>query len=261
MAGEEACAAARCSALNAGAELMQVRADPLAGVLASSLPSFSLDIVKVIRNYLVATATPNAKPPCLLGWGSGDAPKSASFDVACSPDGKIWLSAGKVQVFSAEGKFLHEAAKERREDTDAAGSAPLGIAFASNGEAYIADGTQHRIMVCRPDGNVIRRFGSRDGRYGDPDGVGTFLHPHYVAVDRQQGLVFVTEKNLDRVQVVRLDGSFVRSWRGRGTLNGIAIVTAAGEVAVTDDYHHSVQVRVCVSDVCLQCCRLRLDFF
>lgn len=108
-------------------------------------------------------------------------------------------SSEKVQVFSAEGKFLRQIARGQWRD-------PCGIAFATNGDAYIADFVAHRVVVCRPDGSVVRRIGS-EGK-----GDGQFKNPFYVAIDRRQVVLFVVDAMNNRVQVLTLDGTFVRAF-------------------------------------------------
>lgn len=204
---------------------------PFLEPLAEALHVFSLDLVKIVCGYLVwPTATAGATPKLLLtigsqGFGDGLFPTGRScYGIACSHvDNTIWVSSyRRVQVFDCEGKFLYQAAEGQWRD-------PMGIAFAANDEAFIADNEARCIVVCRPDGSLARRMGS-EGK-----GEGQFNRPHDVALDRKRELLLVGDNYGHRVQVLGLDGSFVRAWMVDDEAEdprGIALSEASGEIAL-----------------------------
>jgi uncharacterized protein (TIGR03663 family) len=80
-----------------------------------------------------------------------------------------------------------------------------GIAIDRDGNVYIADSLNHRIVVISPQGEqlrVIGRLGNGDGQLNEPSGV---------AVD-DQGNVYVADTWNSRVAKFRADGTFVKSW-------------------------------------------------
>lgn len=79
--------------------------------------------------------------------------------LACSPDNRIWIaSVNRVQIFDAEGKFLHHAGKGLWQRA-------YGLEVAASGEAFICDFNFNAncIVVCRPDGSVARRISEGTG--------------------------------------------------------------------------------------------------
>lgn len=176
-----------------------------------------------------------AQPKLLFTIGSkGDRDGQfghSCFDVACSIDGKVLVPNKRtMQVFSAEGKFLHHIAKGEWQDA-------TGVACAPNGDAFITDYAANCVVVVRSDGSIARRFGSDHLKGG-----------WYVALDHKQKLVYVSDNGNERVQVFTFDGNFVRSLGPKGSGDGqfssprgIA-VSAAGEVAVADCGNQRIQV-------------------
>lgn len=221
--------------------------------LAEALPRFSLDLVKVVVNFLIfPTASKDAAKPVLLQLMGASGKDDGQFDypifgLGVSPSNTLWVAVEKrVQVFSADGVFLHHVAKGSWEDA-------CGLAFAANGDVYIADHQTHSITVCRSDGTFLRRFGK------EGSGNEEFNGPIALAVDSKQGLVFVSDDNNNRVHVVTLEGKFVRNIAWENAVGdesvhwprGIAL-TEDGQVVVADSAHHRVQV--CCSLSCLRCC-------
>lgn len=223
-------------------------------VLADALRTMSMDLIAIVCGYVgVPIAKRGTSPRLLLGFGSsgdGDGQfRNPCFGVACGPGGQIYVSSGSaVQAFSEDGKFLQHIGKG---DWKSA----TGIAFA-HGEAYIADRTARSIAVCR-DGSVVRRIGSEHMHRGTEvknhggDSDRQFLEPGFLAIDSKQQLLFVTEFAHDRVQVLKLDGTFVRGWGGSGSEEGQFVgplgiaVSPLGEVAVADSRNCRIQVGLC----------------
>lgn len=189
------------------------KAHPVAEALDNALRMFSFDIVKMIASYIIhPNAAKDELPKLLLSIGSegeGDGQfRSIGYGCACSPiDNSLWVaSATKVQVFTSEGEFVRQVGVGQWKDT-------CGIAFGSDGCAYIVDYMLGCVNVYRPDGTFDRRissFGMQDGQ---------LKNPWYVAIDNKQGLLFVTDDR-SRVQVFTLGGSFVRSWGSYGGAEG-----------------------------------------
>jgi DNA-binding beta-propeller fold protein YncE len=94
---------------------------------------------------------------------------------------------------------------------------PADVAFAKNGDIYVADGYGNsRIVKFDRDGNFIKAW----GKYGT--GIGEFNLPHTVAVD-DQGRVYVGDRENQRIQIFDSDGKFIQQWTRIGYPYGLMI--------------------------------------
>lgn len=83
---------------------------------------------------------------------------------------------------------------------------PTAVAFAPNGDVYVADGYDHgRVVRFGPDGCALGSFGERG------IGRGQFETPHGIAVGTD-GRVYVADRDNARLQVFEADGRFVAAW-------------------------------------------------
>jgi DNA-binding beta-propeller fold protein YncE len=119
-----------------------------------------------------------------------------------SPDGRVLLVLGRKDV-AAESDWLF--------------NQPTDVAFAANGDIYVADGYGNsRIMKFDHDGKFIKTW----GKYGT--GPGEFNLPHSVVVDRE-GRVYVGDRENKRIQIFDADGGFIRQWTDIGYPYGLFI--------------------------------------
>jgi len=132
-------------------------------------------------NSRVVKFSPEGK--FLLQWGTkGNGP--GQFDlphgIAVDAKGRVYVadrSNARLQIFDANGRFLHEW-------KGASYGRPFDVAIGPDEAVFIADGgdipatepDRSSIVVARPDGSVIERF----GRYGAYDG--EFYRAHDLAV-------------------------------------------------------------------------------
>ncbi len=104
---------------------------------------------------------------------------------------------------------------------------PADVAFAKNGDIYVADGYGNsRVVKFDRDGNYIKSW----GKYGT--GVGAFNLPHSVAVDKA-GRVYVGDRENQRIQIFDGDGNFLQQWTGIGYPYGL-LITPDQHVWMTD---------------------------
>ncbi len=88
---------------------------------------------------------------------------------------------------------------------------PRGVAFAPNGNMYVADSRNARIVVLKPDGTFVTQFGTAaDASKGAAPG-GTFLEPWGVAVGKD-GTVYVADTWNHRVQVFDANHNPLGMW-------------------------------------------------
>jgi len=96
---------------------------------------------------------------------------------------------------------------------------PADVAFAKNGDIYVADGYGNsRVVKFDRDGNYLKAW----GKYGT--GIDEFNLPHSVAVDKE-GRVYVGDRENQRIQIFDADGNFLQQWTGIGYPYGLLITT------------------------------------
>jgi len=125
-------------------------------------------------NHLVIKFSPNGKVLMVLGKkGTG---------------GKGWFDRDYAQI------FLNK---------------PSDVAFDADGNIYVADGGNFRIVKYSPTGDVLLTFGEEGA------GAGQFNFPHSLVVDAEQRLLIADREN-KRIQLFGLDGSYQEEWANIG---------------------------------------------
>lgn len=126
----------------------------LTAALADALQCFSLDLVKVVRNYLLCpTASAGAKSKHLFTISTGvcDYQRVIQREIhglACAPDNTMWVSChDHVRVYSEDGKTKGTAVSCLVQ--------AAGIAFNDKGDAHIIDTRACTVVVCRADRSVL----------------------------------------------------------------------------------------------------------
>ena len=107
--------------------------------------------------------------------------------------------------------------------------APAGLAVNDRGQYFLVDFHGHKVSVFNENGQYQYSFGSSG------DGPGQFEFPDQICI-APDGLVYVTDRGSNCVQVFEQDGTFVRQF-GKNVLQhpaGIA-VTKDGHVAVASE--------------------------
>ena len=168
---------------------------------------------KVVRSWGTEKTVPNIIHGCTVDkdgnvWvaGNGDA-----IVQKWSPDGTLLLQIGTRGTFDTadgtpKGKGLN-AAHDRL-------YWPSGVAIDdANGDVYISDGYgNRRVAVFDKGGQYLRQWGRQateeESRRGEP--AAFFQVVHCITISNT-GLVYVCDRQGNRVQVFRKDGSFVRN--------------------------------------------------
>ena len=154
----------------------------------------------------------------------------------------VWISdanGGIVLKLSSEGKLLQTfGARGKRGDWDEAESRrllwqPLDVAFAPNGDIYIAQGHANESpndAEAEPDNSIgaarilhLDKNGKFLGQwYGNQIGPGKFSMAHGVAVDPRNGDVWIGDREEYRLVVYSSDGKFKKTISMRNLMCAVA---------------------------------------
>jgi DNA-binding beta-propeller fold protein YncE len=140
----------------------------------------------------------------------------------------------RIQVFDRDGQFLHG-----WQTPDSVNGKPTGLSFDGQGNLLVADTHYFRILVYRPDGQLLteRTLG---GTFGHAPG--TFGLVTDAVTDSQGNLYIAEYGEYDRIQKFSPRGEFVFQWGGHGSEPGQFI---RPQNLVVDE-----QDRVWVADAC-----------
>lgn len=170
-------------------------------------------------------------------WGDWDVLPSTPHSCAVDRDDNVWVTAngdGMVQKYTADGKLLVQIGSKGVFDTEDgtkkakalnAGrdrlNKPAGIACdPENGDVYFADGYgNRRIVVFDKNGKFLRQWGRQATPEEMEAGVGgVFAQVVHSVEISNEGLVYVGDRQGDRVQVFDKMGNFKRNiWVRTGT--------------------------------------------
>ncbi len=135
-------------------------------------------------------------------------------------------------------------------------NAPTRLDIDGQGRIFVSDGYNNcRVHCFSPEGELLYSF----GQPGKDDGA--FQIVHSLCIDRENGDIYVADRENRRVQVFTAEGKLKAVWRDfhRPTdveiYGGLVYVSELGETLFTDnvdyDYHtqrHHSQVRICTKD-------------
>lgn len=194
------------------------------------------------------------------GPGQGYDWPASEHGITVDHQGNVWVAGnrrgdGMVLKFTRDGEFLMQigsagASRGSLDPTQLAGPADISV-YAPTNEVFIADGYgNNRVIVFDADTGEFRRFW---GAYGEPptdDEIGAYdpdqpparqyRNVHCISVS-DDGLVYVCDRDSNRVQVFELDGTFRYEWvyRGEHGLEGRGPGSVA-HIAFWPDEHQSV---------------------
>ncbi len=167
------------------------------------------------------------------GPGEGYDWPSSNHGLTVDPDDNVWIGGNgrddsHLLKFTRDGEFLfqvgHPAEGVASRSTERLGGVAK-ISFTAEGdEAYVADGYRNKrvAVLDASTGEFLRMWGAygnepRDVELGpyDPDAPAAqqFRTPVHCAEPTDDGLVYVCDRVNDRIQVFRLDGTFVEEKR------------------------------------------------
>jgi DNA-binding beta-propeller fold protein YncE len=213
------------------------------------------------HNHRIQQFTPQGR--FIRMWGSlgtGDGKFNQPRDIAVDAFGNVWAADHenkRVQKFTRDGRFLLKVGANGGDGSFGSGpgefNSPRGVSSDREGNIYVADDANHRIVKLANDGRFIANFGV-DGGGWDKWGPGPnqFSLPYGTAVDLE-GHVWVADTENNRVEEIDpADGHFLSVW-GRNGGDGTAgsavgefdhpynvATDCAGSVYVTDQGNHRV---------------------
>jgi len=188
-------------------------------------------------------------------WGEngiGDGQFNSPRDVAVGPDGSVYVvdtdnygsseDNHRIQKFTSDGTFVRKWGTSGTGDGEF--SAPVGVAVASDGSVYVADGlangvqTNHRIQKFTSEGVFVTKWGTEggvDGSFQSLRGIGVAPNGRVYVLDTHQIRVFTSE------------GILVNKWGSYGTGDGQFFgptgitIGPDGSVYATNDSNHLFQ--------------------
>lgn len=188
--------------------------------------------------------------------GSEEGQFQSPRGIDIGPDGFVYVAdAGnhRVQKFTAQGEFV--AAWGQQVVSEGAAGEPPGfnepwsLAVAPDGDIFVADTWNHRIVRMTPKGEWIHAWGTF-GQYGTDDtaGQGVFYGPRDLTIEPDQR-IYVADTGNKRIQVFDPDGQFALQWGGGGAAEGyldepvgLAFGPEGKELYVADTWNRRVQV-------------------
>ncbi|MSV30609.1 MAG: hypothetical protein EXQ52_17970 [Bryobacterales bacterium] len=190
-----------------------------------------------------------------FGDGMYDRPHAVRID----PEGNIWTvddsshtvlkldKSGRVKMVLGRWRVTSDAASTMQPIWPRPGKGPRGlrdddilrfnrptdIAFAPNGDVFVADGYGNsRIVKISKDGKLIKTWGKKGL------GEGEFDTPHSIAIDKQ-GRVYVADRENYRIQIFDSEGRFLKQWTHIGAPWGLDLARD-GFLYMSDGYNNRV---------------------
>jgi len=155
----------------------------------------------------------------LRSWGRGMF--GNEHGMRADPDGNIWVTDnGDHQVFKFDRKgelLLTLGVKGEAGNDEKHFDRPTDLAFAPNGDIYIADGYGNaRVVKISKAGKYISTWGTHG------TGPGEFNTVHSVGVD-SKGTVYVADRENNRIQLFDPNGKYLREWNHLGATQNLFI--------------------------------------
>lgn len=167
--------------------------------------------------------------------------------IAVGPDGIVYVADTwnhRIQKFSPDGKFLtkwgrYVSLRQGETSGEAGFYGPRGVVVDREGNIYVTDTGNRRVMVFDSTGRLIRQFGS----FGN--GAGQFNEPIGIAMDQAGNLLIADTRN-QRVQRFSPEGRYLGEFRADWSVAGINEVYLAvdrhGDILATDPLGQRVLV-------------------
>jgi len=165
------------------------------------------------------------RTPAISGYQAVYGPPGCNncgaHEIRVDRHGNIWVVDAPAHVIykmNPQGRTVMTlGSKGKAGNTQNSFYMPTDIAFAPNGELVVADGYGNaRIMRFTAEGKFLGQFGSRG------NGPGQFQLPHNLVIDKQ-GLIYVSDRENQRVEIFDARGKYLREWKNVGSLSSLAM--------------------------------------
>ena len=165
------------------------------------------------------------RTPAISGYQAVYGPPGCSncgaHEIRVDPQGNVWVVDAPAHVIykmNPQGRtIMILGTKGKAGNGQNSFYMPTDIAFAPNGELVIADGYGNaRITRFTAGGKFLGEFGSRG------NGPGQFQLPHNLVIDKQ-GLIYVSDRENQRVEIFDAQGKYLREWKNVGSLSSLAM--------------------------------------
>ena len=203
------------------------------GVLTDAAPQESQGLDPFSGGETQQSSVATASLPGAQPRGLAAAPDGTLY-VADSAQHRIWHITTQGAVLNAWGDYGTAAGQF---------NAPWAVAVDKAGNVYVADTWNHRVQVFDAQGHYLRGW----GRFAqvvayDPAGHGAFFGPRGIAVDAENGRVYVADTGNHRVQVFDSNGDFLLEFGGAGDSLSQMQEPVGIAIAVADEQHSGSQI-------------------
>lgn len=171
-------------------------------------------------------------------------------NVAAAQDGTIYIADTnnhRVLHLSPDGEVLHTwgsfSGAEGETEESVTFNEPWGITVGPEGNVYVADTWNHRVLKFSPEGTLLLSW----GQFGQQESPSSFWGPRDVAVDKA-GHIYVTDTGNKRVAIFNEEGEFLQEFGGAGLGEGQLdepvglALDEDGNLYVADTWNQRVQV-------------------
>lgn len=179
----------------------------------------------------------DAKGKFLRSWGDGIV--KTAHGIRLDRDGNVWttdLGTHQVIKYDPQGKVLLTLGKKNMPGTtNDTFNKPADVAFASNGDVYVADGYGNsRVVRFSKDGKYLGEWGRRGKQPGE------FHLPHAIVIDGHDR-VYVGDRENNRVQVFDKEGKLIEAWANTGAPYGLVLL-GKDRMALADGRGNAVRI-------------------
>jgi DNA-binding beta-propeller fold protein YncE len=169
-------------------------------------------------------------------WTADD---TSHMVIKMDPSGRVrmvlgrWRTTSEAHSSLAEPNSLH-GSRGIRDNEIVRFNRPTDMAFAANGDIFVADGYGNsRVVKFSKDGRFLKEWGRRGS------GEGEFHTPHSILVD-SRNRVLVADRENYRIQIFDMDGKFLAQWTHVGAPWGLDLSKDGKELWMADGYNNRV---------------------
>lgn len=161
------------------------------------------------------------------------------FGISTDPQGRIIVADTEQRLVHvldyARHKYLYLSGSPRERMVS-----PIAVAVDELGNIYVTDSYLGKIFAFRPNGNFWKYI-------GDSKGEGIFKRPTGLVYSPRSHSFYLTDTLRDKIYVLGLDGSVLRSFGGRGAGPGqfnypVAIALYHDRLYVVDSMNFRIQI-------------------